>query len=713
MKKFTIFFFLIFYSIVFNNNLFSQWARTNAGVEGGIIFSVYAVPSTNTVYCGSNGSGVFKSTNAGENWYPVNNGIADYGLYPTTFAATTGGVFMGANYSSTNGGGMYRTTDEGSTWVKINSGLAGKSLMINMAINVNNNVVIGTDSGLFRSTNNGNNWVNISSNMGSTINVQSLYYSNDTLIAGTESGMYFSTGAFSNWTAINTGLPVKAPHTIARYNNKIYIVYFSGGLYVSDNNGASWSAANYNLAASLNSRWLYVFNNTLFLSSNGGVYALGNNTWTNMNSGLPTDFAYFYCLTSVPGKMLTCTYSRAMYATTNNGASWQQKISGLTASSMQGNKILNIDNVLFAASSVNGVYKSTDGGINWITVNNGNNLRCNNIYYSGNKLYALTDNGVFSTTNSGETWVSQSAGLSGNDLKVRCMFADGAVSYIGTYNGVWKSTDNSQSWSQTSFYAAQSYINSIAKVNGVIMVGSEGVSNSLVRLNDGGASWQQIRFYQSFNPQVFDIFVEGNTMFIGTGHGVHSSTNTGANWTMLNNGLGLDPYVSCIIRVDQNLLYCTQTAGGNGIYRSSNNGAVWEEVTGDGPFWTDFRSVISYNGKLFISMGIGIYSRNESNLTNVGNPVSNIIPKEFNLKQNYPNPFNPATTIKFSVPKNQFVKINIYDASGKMVRELLNEYKTAGEYDVIFNAGNLSSGVYFYELQSESFSETKKMLMVK
>jgi len=482
-------------------------------------------------------------------------------------------------------------------------------------------------------------------------------------------------------------------------------------LYVSENNGANWSAANYNLASTLNSRWLYVFNNTLFLSSNGGVYALGNNNWTNMNAGLPTDFAYFYCLTSVPGRMLTCTYSRAMYATTDNGVSWSQKISGLTASSIQANRIINVNNVLFAASGVNGVYKSTDGGANWVTVNNGNNLRCNNIYTSGNKIYALTDGGVFSTTNSGESWVSQSGGLTANDLKVRCMFVDGAVSYIGTYNGVLKSTDDSQMWAPTSFHNTQKIIDCIVKVNGVIFVGSEATTNTLVKLNNEGASWEAVRFFQSFNPQVFDIFVDGTSMYIGTGHGVHKSTNTGANWTMLNNGLGSDPYVSNIIRVNQNL-YCTQTAGGNGIYRSTNNGVEWQDVTGYGPFWTDFRSVISHNAKLFISMGIGIYSRNESDLTSVTNPL-NITPMELCLRQNYPNPFNPATTIKFSVPKNQFVKVNIYDVSGKLVVNLLNEYKTAGEYDVNFNAEHLSSGVYFYSLESESFSETKKMVLVK
>lgn len=708
MKKLILLLILLFYS-----NSFSQWSRANAGVDGGIIFSVYAVPSTNIIYSASNGSGVFKSTNAGDNWFAVNTGIYDYGFYPTTFTSTSAGVFMGASYTTVNGGGMYRTTNAGSSWQKINTGLTGLSMSINMAVSINNDIAIATDSGVFRSTNNGNSWSNISNNMGSTVLAQSLYYSNDTLIAGTTSGLYFSTGTFTNWTSISTGLPSgAAPYSINKFNNKLYLVYFGGGLFVSSNNGLSWSSANYNLTGSqLNARCLYIYNNTLFLSGNGGIYTLGDNTWTNMNTGLPTDYPFFYWLTSAPGKLITCTYGKAIYVTTNAGASWAQKISGLAATSVQANKILNVSGVLFSASAINGVYKSTDGGDNWITVNNGNNLKCNNIYSSGNKIYSLTDGGVFSTTNSGVTWAAQNTGLAGNDLKTRCMFVDGANSYLGTYNGILRSTDDGQSWQPTSFYSTAKMIDCFAKVNGILFAGSEGVSNSLVKSSDNFATWEWVRFYQSFTPQVFDIFVEGITMYIGTGHGVHKSTNTGANWTILNDGLGGDPYVSSIIRVGTNLL-CTQTAGGRGVFRTTNDGANWAEVTGEGPFWSDFRNIISYNNKVFVSTGSGIYSRPENQLV-VGIQNGTARPLNFSLKQNYPNPFNPETKINYSVRGNEFVRISVYDIAGKLVSTLVNDYRTAGEYSVNFNAGNFPSGTYFYELKAGDFSETKKMVLIK
>jgi hypothetical protein len=92
------------------------------------------------------------------------------------------------------------------------------------------------------------------------------------------------------------------------------------------------------------------------------------------------------------------------------------------------------------------------------------------------------------------------------------------------------------------------------------------------------------------------------------------------------------------------------------------------------------------------------------------------MPKEFTLAQNYPNPFNPATTIEFSVPKNEFVSLKLYDLLGKEVSTLVSENLNAGVYRKRFDAGQYassSSGVYFYKLSAGSFVGVKKMLVIK
>jgi hypothetical protein len=98
------------------------------------------------------------------------------------------------------------------------------------------------------------------------------------------------------------------------------------------------------------------------------------------------------------------------------------------------------------------------------------------------------------------------------------------------------------------------------------------------------------------------------------------------------------------------------------------------------------------------------------------------VPKEFSLSQNYPNPFNPSTNIQFRISNFEFVNLKVYDVLGNEVAILVNEYKSAGEYEIEFNTQsnssfrlvrNLTSGVYFYHLTAGSFSQTKKMLLIK
>lgn len=92
---------------------------------------------------------------------------------------------------------------------------------------------------------------------------------------------------------------------------------------------------------------------------------------------------------------------------------------------------------------------------------------------------------------------------------------------------------------------------------------------------------------------------------------------------------------------------------------------------------------------------------------------NSVLPTKFDLSQNYPNPFNPSTTIKYQVPQNSFVSVNVYDVLGNEVRTLVREEKAAGSYELRFDAGNMPSGVYFYKIQAGNFTQTKKMILMK
>ncbi|MCB9499688.1 MAG: T9SS type A sorting domain-containing protein [Erysipelotrichaceae bacterium] len=90
-----------------------------------------------------------------------------------------------------------------------------------------------------------------------------------------------------------------------------------------------------------------------------------------------------------------------------------------------------------------------------------------------------------------------------------------------------------------------------------------------------------------------------------------------------------------------------------------------------------------------------------------------VIMSEYLLMQNYPNPFNPITTISYSIPRSGFVKLNVYNLLGEEISNLVNEEKMVGSYKVDFNASSLTSGVYFYTLQTDDFVETRKLILLK
>ena len=107
------------------------------------------------------------------------------------------------------------------------------------------------------------------------------------------------------------------------------------------------------------------------------------------------------------------------------------------------------------------------------------------------------------------------------------------------------------------------------------------------------------------------------------------------------------------------------------------------------------------------------YLLNNSSINVLKISSDKVVPVEYTLEQNYPNPFNPTTTIKFSVPEVSNVKLTVYNALGQKVAELVNNTLEAGSYSYSWDASNVASGLYFYELNTNNFSSVKKMMLVK
>jgi hypothetical protein len=147
------------------------------------------------------------------------------------------------------------------------------------------------------------------------------------------------------------------------------------------------------------------------------------------------------------------------------------------------------------------------------------------------------------------------------------------------------------------------------------------------------------------------------------------------------------------------------------VYVSSNNGTTWTEKSEGIPAQFTIKEMTITNEYLLIGTAFNSVWRRP--LSEITQNLTEDIKPTYKLMQNYPNPFNPITKIKFEIGKQGFVKVVIYNVMGREVQTLLNETLSPGNYELPFNGGGLSSGVYFYRIVTDGYSESKRMLLIK
>lgn len=184
----------------------------------------------------------------------------------------------------------------------------------------------------------------------------------------------------------------------------------------------------------------------------------------------------------------------------------------------------------------------------------------------------------------------------------------------------------------------------------------------------------------------------------------------------------LSSFAASVINRDVTLNWSTSTEINNSTFQierkafSSDGWTVLGNIAGNGT--SNVNHDYSYSDR---NLASGIYTYRLKQIDFNGNfeyhnlnaEVMIGTPKDFSLSQNYPNPFNPSTTINFDMPKDGFVSLKVYNTSGKEVATLVNETRSAGYHSVSFNASSLSSGVYYYRLESNGISKTMKMALIK
>jgi hypothetical protein len=122
--------------------------------------------------------------------------------------------------------------------------------------------------------------------------------------------------------------------------------------------------------------------------------------------------------------------------------------------------------------------------------------------------------------------------------------------------------------------------------------------------------------------------------------------------------------------------------------------------------------LIANNYLYACTLGYSVWRRPLSDFIGI-RKISSLITSDFFLSQNFPNPFNPSTKIRFDIQKSCFVSLRIYNSQGREISTIVNETLSPGTYENNFDASEFPSGIYFYRLQSDIFSDTKKMILIK
>lgn len=368
------------------------------------------------------------------------------------------------------------------------------------------------------------------------------------------------------------------------------------------------------------------------------------------------------------------------------------------------------------------VWNSSDPAVSMSWVNQTHGWEINSIGPEYGKSYGVV---IHQTSDGGNNWQKKVLSTVQGDFGFQIQFVDINNGWLLIFNfstqisTFLKTTDGGNNW--VSFNGSGIFY-FVDTNNGWSYYGS-GLNGAeppfkILRTTNGGADWTE-QFSDNavggYNAIYFSDL--NNGWIVGDAGKVLKTTNGGTNWNFVtNSGINPNERSKSVFFLDANVGWIsTKNELGYGIIQHTTDGGTsWttqgtplqDPQGGNGIYSIYF--VDAQNGWLTASNGkICHYTET------IGFEENYNTPTEFFLTQNYPNPFNPYTTIGFSLFKSSFVTLEVYNSLGQKIATLLKKNMDSGNFNVKFNASNLSSGIYYYKIQAGEFQAVKKMLLLQ
>ncbi len=711
------------------------------------------VDSLGRIVIWSTGAGIYRSTDNGVTWlYP------GFPVWSIDLAQL--GVFRNNTLVITVDNQLFFSTNNGISW-DLNQ-LSGDftSLFVDHSDNL---FVSFSDGPFYKSTDYGYSWIPLQV-IGSVGTMCEAY--DRLLFASTYAGIFVSNDSGNNWTS----LPWDPSNgNIVCMTSGMPHQLFAGtqfGMYLSDDEGHSWRLIDAGIKGLGITSCLRMPSGQVIAGTLGaGIFSYDNdeNRWRDINSGIESvNVRSFY---KYNGLLFTATEQGVLFRSPDNGDNWTRLDSVFSYSSSGSFASTGLSSLFYASSA--GLFKSTDSGDSWIRIPGLFPVSVEAVRDTAhNKEYvfcAVPGVGTYRSEDDGVTWTLFSNGLGQHIIKL-CSFYGGPV-FAVSYNEIYRTTDFGGTWENVFIGDPSVYhIDLAASSNGYLYAGFDWGTVSLS--TDYGDTWMDRGEDLPVN-RVNSVAVDSlNRVYIGNWDGkIFQSVDDGEHWLYISSGMIGGPVLN---------LYCDNSGNifvgpyGGSVYKGVNNtfvpqppllysppsgqhnapltpGFTWFSTPGassyriqcslDNSFDTsdvifdyvtsDTTAVISdsleintdYLWRVSCSNQFGWSLWSTTFWFKTLDPTAVKIDQEkefsYELMQNYPNPFNPTTSIRYEIRNEGMVQLKVYDILGKEVETLVNGRQPAGTHSVQFNGSKLSSGIYFYQLKAGSFTQTRKLLLVK
>ncbi|MBM2816829.1 MAG: hypothetical protein HW421_3591 [Ignavibacteria bacterium] len=507
----------------------------------------FVIKSESTLFVGTWGDGIRKTTDTCKTWTNVNTGLND--LYVNDILLTSAGDLFASTET-----GIFFSSDNGTTWQARNTGIPNP-IVRTVKMHTNGDLYAGTYGyGAYKSTNKGTSWFPVNKGLWYQ-HIRTFGFSkNGDILAGTwGDGVYRSTDAGASWIKSNGG-GLKSLYISEFANNssgEIYMATNGSGVWLSVDYGISWVEFDTSALKDLNITSMFLLPNgqePVVSTRSAGVWRYDKNIYQNWRKPEDINKVGASCVRMSPGRKFYATIPYdGLFLSTDTCKTW--KPIALRDSGALSIFVAGKNGHLLAAGKPNGVFRSTDYGASWANVGLSTYTIYSFAFDSLNNMYAGTDKGIYRSTNTGTTW-----NLFGLETSFIFTISINSSNHVYTgYRQVAYTKNGGATWDTGGSIADYGYMASGIDQSGAIyMCGATNwplTTYTIVRSTNGGTSWTTISSgMKDANAIAFNI--SGN-VFIGSYDGIIRSSDKGTSWYPDTIKLGLpDPPVIKAISVN-------------------------------------------------------------------------------------------------------------------------------------------------------------------